>query len=244
MYILLSVFKLSRIWRATGGFLLILLILLISVSAFGQKKVPKIIAEECETVEFSVVEWPGDRYTWDIYADSTNNFAINKGDLDPVLFFEKGMYEGSKVKVLNLQPGSYFLRIMVWDEVQCTNNLLVFNLVIIKHIPYAELYGDSVCYGEPVLLKIVFSGPGPWKAVYTYGDGSTHLNLNNDEWIYENVFEFTPAIPPLPVGATEFWILQVTDQCSVEDQIVDKEVVRIFPRPSSSRIYVSDMLGP
>jgi hypothetical protein len=213
-------------------------------SALAQKPVTKIVAEECETIVFSVVEWLGDRYTWDLYQDSTGNFANNKGDLDPVVYFEHSMYEGKTVRVLNLMPGSYFLRVMVWDEVNCTNNLLIFNLVILEHHPYAELYGDSLCYGEPIVLKIVFSGPGPWKLIYTYGDGADHVNLNNDEWIYENEFEFTPIIPPLPVGATDFWILQVTDQCKVEDQIVDKEVVRIFPKPSTSRIYVSDMVGP
>lgn len=223
---------------------ILLAVLVMAFSALAQKEVTHIIAEECETIEFSVVEWPGDRYTWDLYADSSGNFAINKGDLEPVVYFEKGMYEGKTVRVLNLMPGSYFLRVMVWDEVPCTNNLLVFKLTILEHHPYAELYGDSLCYGEPIVLKIVFSGPGPWKLIYTYGDGTDHVNLNNDEWIYENEFEFTPIIPPLPVGATDFWILQVTDQCKVEDQIVDKEVVRIFPKPSTSRIYVSDMIGP
>lgn len=242
MYINPMIFKVSHI----GRFLITLLLAACAFGALAQKQVTHIIAEECETIEFSVVEWPGDRYTWDLYADSTGNFAINKGDMDPVVYFEHSMYEGATVRVLNLDPGNYFLRVMVWDEVNCTNNLLVFKLTILEHHPYAELFGDSLCYGEPVVLKIVFSGPGPWKLIYTYGDGTNHINLNNDEWIYEREFyeNLMGKIPPLPVGETEFWILQVTDQCKVEDQIVDKEVVRIFPKPSTSRIYVSDMIGP
>lgn len=229
------------IFRLPG---ILLAVLGMSVTVVAQKPITHIIAEECEQIELSVVEWPGDRYTWDIYADSTTNFAQFKGDMDPALYFQKGMYEGATVTVENLPVGRYFVRVMVWDEVNCTNNLLVFMLDILEHIPYAELIGDSLCYGEPLKLKIVFSGPGPWKAIYTYGDGTDHINLNNDEWIYESEYEFTPLIPPLPVGDTEFWILQVTDQCKVGDQVVDKQVVRIYPRPTNSKIYVSDMVGP
>jgi hypothetical protein len=213
-----------------------------SFSAMAQKAVPYYEISQCDTLELSVVEWPGDRYTWDLYVDSTVNFATQNGDITPVPYFVNDMYEGSTVQITGLTVGRYFARVMVWDEQNCTNNLMVFMFDIFEQKPYAELYGDSVCYGEPVKMKIVFTGTGPWEVIYTYGDGTTHLNLNGD--IGEKEKEFTPPIVALPVGPTEFWILEVKDQCTVNNEIVDKTVVHIYPRPRSSRIYVSEIIGP
>lgn len=218
----------------------LLLLLLPAITTLAQKPVPYYELPQCDTLELSVVDWPGDRYTWDIYSDPSVNFATEKGDIGPVPFFVNDMYQGSTVQITGLPTGRYYARVMVWDEVQCTNNLMVFMFDVIEQLPYAELYGDSVCYGEPVKLRVVFTGTGPWDLIYTYGDGTVHLNINTDKTEYE----FTPEIPALPVGPTEFFILQVTDQCTVNDQIVEKAVVHIYPRPSTSRIYVSDMIGP
>jgi hypothetical protein len=219
---------------------ILLAVLVMDLTAVAQKPVPHYELPQCDTLELSVVDWPGDRYTWDIYSDSSVNFATESGDIGPVPFFVNDMYEGFTVQITGLPTGRYYARVMVWDEVQCTNNLMVFMFDVIEQLPYAELYGDSVCYGEPVKLKVVFTGTGPWDLIYTYGDGTVHLNLNTDKTEYE----FTPEITALPVGTTEFFILQVTDQCTVNDQIVEKEVVHIYPRPSTSRIYVADMIRP
>ena len=213
-----------------------------ALNAVAQTTPAQITVEQCDTMEFRVQDLPGlpsDRYTWDIYSNYTFNFAHDKGDLDPGLYFVDGMYEGSSVEVIGVAPGQYFLRIMVWDEVSCTNNLELYKFDIIENKPYAEIFGDTACYGEPTKIRIVLTGKGPWDLVYTYGDGTVNVNLNG---IVES--ETTVSIPPLPVGDTQYWILQVTDQCTVNDEIVDKAVVRISPRPSTSRIYVSDMIGP
>lgn len=219
------------IYRTLG---ILLVAMGMAITAGAQKSVTWIEAEQCDTTEFSVVDWPGDRYTWDIYRDSTVNFATTNGDVTPVPYFVNGMYQGSTVKVVGLQPGRYFLRVMVWDEVSCTNNLIVFGLDVIYNPPYAELYGDTACYGEPTTMKIVFTGTGPWNLTYTFGNGTTHLNLNG-----VTTPEVTVSIPPLPVGPTEFWILEVSDQCTVNNQIVERTKVIILPKPSNSRIYTS-----
>lgn len=219
-----------------------MLLLFISFTAVAQKTVIHVEAEQCDTVEFRVVDLPGlptDRYTWDIYRDSTVNFATEKGDVGPVPYFVNDMYQGDAVRVTGLGAGRYFVRIMIWNEEICTNNLLVYLLDITAHIPYAVLYGDSVCYGEPTTLRIVFTGSGPWDILVTDSDGAIAINLMGET---EN--EKTVSLPPLPVGPTEFHIVQVADKCTVNDQIVEKTVVHIYPRPSNSRIYVADQVGP
>lgn len=214
----------------------ILLAVLAVASAVAQKPVQHIEVNQCETFEFSVVEWPGDRYTWDLYRDSTVNFAWEKGDVGPVPYFEDGMYEGNTVRVNFLETGRYFLRVMVWDEVACTNNLLVFSINVLESLPEAVFLGDSVCIGDPPLVKIVFTGLGPWNVTYTYGDESNAVNING---IVEE--EYTIPVPPLPVGTTDFWVMEVSDDCTVNSYPVPQKVgVVIFPIPVSSRIYLKD----
>ena len=58
-----------------------ILVALTVATAAAQKPVQLIEVEKCETMEFSVVDWPGDRYTWDLYRDSTVNYAKAKGDV-------------------------------------------------------------------------------------------------------------------------------------------------------------------
>lgn len=218
-----------------GGMLLILLILLTVATAMAQKHVQHIEVEQCETLEFSVVEWPGDRYTWDLYTEeiwSSVNFAKQKGNVDPVPYFENGMYQGSTIQINWLDTGKYFLRVMVWDETTCTNNLLVFSVEVKEHIPQAELTGDSLCYGEPVVFRIVLTGSGPWDVKYTYGDGTVTLNLNG---ITEPVQ--TVKLPPLPVGLTEVWIKEIVDQCNSNLVPTEKARIVIYPIPTQSKIY-------
>jgi len=219
-----------------GGLLLLLLFLTVA-TAIAQKPLLYFEVEKCETLEFSVHNIPGDRYTWDIYRDSTVNFATEKGDVDPVTYFENSHYEGSTVRVNWLDAGRYFVRLMVWDEVNCTNNLLVY-LVDVRETPLmAEITGDSLCFGDLALVKIVLTGRGPYDLTYTYvsnGNGANEVNVNLVGLVEE---EFTVALPPLPVGITEVWVQQIIDECTENLVPSEKARVVIFPKPVQSRIY-------
>lgn len=206
-------------------------------SAMAQKPIQHIEVEKCETIEFSVVDWPGDRYTWDLYRDSTVNYAQEKGDVDPVAYFEKGDYGGSSVRINWLDTGRYFLRVMVWNEVECTNNLILFLVDVTEVIPFAELYGDSTCIGDPSFVRIVLTGHGPYDLKYSYasdanGNEVISLNLNG---VTEN--EITIPMPPLPVGITEFWVDQIITECSENLVPSERGRILIFPKPSQSKIY-------
>ena len=212
----------------------ILLVVLTVAPAMAQKPIQHFVVEQCETYEFSVVDVPGDRYTWDLYRDSTVNFAYEKGDVDPVTYFENSMYEGSTVRVNWLEPGRYFLRVMVWDEVNCTNNLLLFLIDVLESKPEATIESDPTCEGEQTVLRFILTGRGPWNVTYTYGDGTNVINLNG---ITET--EFVVPIDPLPPGITQFWVMEVSDDCTINSYPVPaKTDVEVYPTPTNSRIYV------
>ena len=110
---------------------------------------------------------------------------------------------------------------------------MVFGLDVISNPPYAELYADTVCYGEPTTIRIVFTGTGPWSTKLYYGDGTTYVNLNG---IAEP--KYSVSIPPLPVDKpTEFWIMEVSDQCTVNGEIMERTTAIIMPKPRNSQIY-------
>ena len=224
------------VYRTLG----ILLVLLAVAPAMAQKPVPHIEIPQCYSYTFAVDEWPGDRYTWDLYRDSTVNFATEKGDVDPAAYFENQMYEGSTVTVNWLDTGRYFLRVMVYDEANCTNNLMVFSINVTPNPPTLVFEGDSVCEDEVTYLKVVFTGMAPWEASYTYTYDNQSMVLN---MAGETDEEFILPLSVLPVGVHEYWVMEVTDQCTVNSYPVpnpEKAQVVIFPRPVSKKIYVND----
>ncbi len=215
-----------------------LLVTLTVATAMAQIPVQHIETYQCETVEFSVVNWPGDRYTWDLFSGMDwlkVNFAAEKGNVDPVGYFEKGMYEGSTVRINWLENGLYFLRVMIWDETTCNNNLIVFKVDVLEHVLNATLVGDSACYGDPVVFKIVLTGLGPWDVKYTFGDGTATLNLNG---ITEP--EQTVSLPPLPAGQFDVWVTEIIDQCSQNMLPSEKARIVIYPKPANTQIILRE----
>ena len=218
--------------------LAIVLAVLAVANAAAQKPVQSFEVSQCDTLEFRVDQIIGDRYTWDLYANSNENFAIEQGDMESAIYFENGMYEGAIVRVLNLPAGTYFLRIMAWDEVNCTNNLLVFQMDVIEPPP-PELVGDSLCIGQVPMVKVTFTGSGPWDYEYAFSDGVNTVNLIG----HTDDPEVTiPITDPLPVGETKFWIMEVTDACTVKTYETDPPStgILIYPKPSQSQIYLKD----
>ena len=221
--------------RFTG----ILLGVLALTSVKAQKHVPYLEIPQCYSYTFAVDRWPGDRYTWDLYRDSTANFAHEDSRLDPI-YFDNGIYEGPSVTLNWMDTGIYFLRVMVWDEVGCTNNLMVFKIKVLPNEPTLVFQNDSICEDEVAHVKVVFTGFAPWEAQYTYTfeDQTMVFNLSG-----ETDEDFVMAIPGLPVGKHEYWVMEVTDQCTVHSYPQpnpEKGIVRIFQRPVSTQIKVKD----
>lgn len=220
----------------------ILLAVLAVASAVAQKPVTHIVVSQHDTIEFSVVDWPGDRYTWDIYDDPTLNFALENDRLGPTPYFVDGMYEGSTVQITNLDPGIYYVRVMVWDEVNCTNNLLLYVLEVLE-VPLADLYGLEACFGDPTFLRVVLTGVGPWEVIYTDGFEDKAVNLNGQPG-EEQMIEITP-LPMEPVDEAivlEYWLTYIKDLGTGGENFnpEDKARIVIYPIPSSSKIYIKE----
>ena len=212
----------------------------------------QIVVEECDTMVFSVNSRPAipeANYIWGIYAASPNPTDIldPAGTLDPALYFVEGMYasgEGSTVQVTNLPPGNYYVRIHVWDEVSCTDNIEMYVMEVTpKDLAY-EIYADSVCIGEPTTVRIIFSGIGPYTVHYVIGDELTPsvYNLNG---AVEGPDITIPIAKLLPEGETKFWIMRIEDGVCKSYEYTDETTrpntgIVIYPKPTNSKIYVKD----
>jgi len=220
----------------------ILLAVLAVASAVAQKPVIHIEVSQHDTIEFSVVKWPGDEYTWDLYDNPDLNFALENDRLGPTPYFVNGMYRGSTVQVTNLPPGFYFLRVMVWDEVACTNNLIVYSIEVLE-VPLADLYGEEACFGDPTFLRVVLTGVGPWDIIYTDGleDHSVNLNGQPGEDQYHRVYP--QMMEPIEeVIMREYWITYIKDLGTGGENFKPSNKARIiiYPTPTNSKIYLKE----
>jgi gliding motility-associated-like protein len=82
---------------------------------------------------FEVIQVPGNTYQWELYNDSTLNFAVVAGNC-PVTSarFTTGNM-GPSVNVEWLQPGIYFYKVTARDAALCTTNLKIGKLKVITN---------------------------------------------------------------------------------------------------------------
>ena len=212
-----------------------------------------ITVEECDTMTFSVDsrEYISEtRFVWGIYNASAQPTDVldPAGTLDPDLYFVDGLYAsgvGKTVKVSKLPIGKYYVRIHVWNEEDCTDNIEMYVLEVIESTLDMEIYADSVCIGEPTNVFIRFIGTGPYDVYYTVGDQVTPSHVT----VAGNVKdpEITiPILEPLPVGETKFWVIKVEDNCKAyeydmlpEDQRPGTGIL-IYPKPAKQPIYLKE----
>lgn len=222
----------------------ILLVVLTVASATAQTKpVIGIEVPACEVMEFSVVQMGADRYVWDIYKENleTTNFAQTDGDVDQAVYFENGMDEGHTVKVNWLEPGQYMVKVTAYDEVSCSNNIGLYLVNVVEEKPEASIIGDSLCIDEQAIVKIIFTGTGPWDITYTYGDGTVFVNLNG---IVDQEYTMLPEdLPPLN-ESTEIWVMEVVEYngiCKIVNSTESERArVVIYPKPTNSKIYLKE----
>ncbi|MCY1721146.1 hypothetical protein OU798_12380 [Prolixibacteraceae bacterium Z1-6] len=223
---------------------------IILVALTVEKSAAQITVHECDTMTFSVTSRPNipeTHFVWGIYtaSDQPKDVLDPAGTLDPALYFVDGMYasgEGRTVKVTGLAPGKYYVRIHVWDEVSCTDNIEMYVMTVLESELVMEMYADSVCIGEPTNVYIRFTGRGPYEITYTVGDELTPsvVNLNGTEVDPEITI---PINQPLPVGETTFWVIKVEDNCKAYEYTGDERPstgIVIYPKPTQSRIYLKD----
>lgn len=206
----------------------------------------QIVVDQCDTMEFSVTSRPNipeSHFVWGIYeaSDLPTDVLDPAGTIGPVPYFVNDQYAGRTVQVVGLDPGKYYVRIHVWDEVSCTDNIEMYVMEVVETTPEIVLEGDSVCIGDPVFVKIIFSGLAPYRIDYIIGDELTGSWVNLNGQVDPDIT--IPIMAPLPVGATTFWVMEVSDDCKVityeEDERPNTGIL-IFPKPVNSQIYLKD----
>ncbi|HEY3372283.1 MAG TPA: hypothetical protein VGK10_15615, partial [Prolixibacteraceae bacterium] len=146
----------------------LLLLLLALAPAMAQTVVHK-----GETTPLTVEQNGYDSYTWELYNDSTVNFAtavgtaVTDGDAQFV-----GKIDSATVNVLWKEPGTYFFKVRALNASGCTMNLKIGIVKVLNSIPTAIVVADqAVCEGAKIELGVSFTGTAPWS--FSYTDGTT-----------------------------------------------------------------------
>ncbi|PTN07393.1 gliding motility-associated C-terminal domain-containing protein [Mangrovibacterium marinum] len=99
--------------------LVMLPVLLATASAMAQLTV-----YSGQSTTLQIEPKPGETYAWELYADSTVDFAVDQGQVTADMAeFVNGINTGSRVEVIWHQPGTYYFKLTRWNASQCTNNM-------------------------------------------------------------------------------------------------------------------------
>ena len=186
-----------------------------------------------QTTTLEIEQKPGDTYTWEIYNDSTVNFAMVAGDTPATDALFVSGNSGNKVDVTWHQPGIYFYKVTAVDATGCTNNIKVGRIKILEGLPTATITADPICIGDPASLTVTLTGNGPWDITYTDG-----VNTETITGITESTYLIT--ISPGPTTSTQYWITEVTDALNTNSTPTDPVDLIVNPKPGSSKIYQYD----
>lgn len=183
------------------------------------------------TTTFKVVEVPYESYIWELYQDSTVDFAIDPGDCPASMANFVGGNTGPGVQVIWLEPGIYFYKVTALNITGCTNNLEVGRIEVIEALPTATITPpdpDWLCVGESVFLEVVLTGTAPWDITYTDGTNT---------WTITGITEEKYMLEVHPKSPTQYWITEVKNSYGVNNKPSPKVWLIVYPKPVSSNIY-------
>jgi len=193
------------------------------------------------SVELSVVEIPGDTYSWELYSDVTGiNFATDAGNCpQTVASFAGGISTGPVVHVTWLSPGTYFYKVTA-QRSGCTMNLKVGKIIVEHPLPTAalNLSQPETCIGQATSFGVAFTGTTPWSFTYriTKPDASTQdITVTNNSGTTAQI-PFTPTM----AGTYTFEVISVTDAYRTNTTPSNTIQLTVNPKPASSRIYQYD----
>lgn len=217
--------KVSHIVRYSA---LVALLLLALAPAMAQENIVRV----GETTIISIEIGPGETAAWEMYADSTVNFAQVPGETTPAYADFVGGTTSTTATILWRQPGVYFIKVTAVDAAGCTNNLKMIRMRVLEALPTAVLTTKDICVGETATLTVELTGTGPWSVTFT--DGTTTRTVTDIQTSPHEI-----PIDPGPKATTEYTITNVTDKWGTNNYPVDppKAVQVVNPKPNSSPIY-------
>lgn len=186
-----------------------------------------------QTTPLSIVEVPGDTYTWELYNNVTGvNFAVVPGNCPATeAFFAGGINTGPEVNVTWLEPGVYFFKVTA-SRAGCTMNLKVGKVIVVASNPVATMLPASpICFGETTTLTIELSGTAPWNI--DVSDGTNTIT-------YSNITTSPFIVNVSPSATTSYTVTRVADAYGTNKTSSNTVTVTVNPKPGSSRIYQYD----
>jgi hypothetical protein len=208
-----------------------LAVLLLMLSALAPAMAQN-VTNKGEITDLSVDSVPGEIYIWELYSDSTLNFAVAPGVTSSATFAEfVGGNVGAKVHVLWKEIGTYFFKVTAWNAAGCTNNIEVGIMKVKPPLPVGTLNTLAICSGDPAKLTVDLTEVGPWS--FTYTDGTTiwtETNVLSTPWVV--------TVIPGPTTNTDFWITSVTNPNGTNIRPSPKVTQIVYPKPRSSVIYL------
>lgn len=193
-----------------------------------------------QSVELSVVEIPGDTYSWELYNDVSGvNFATDQGNCpQSEAVFTGGISTGPVVHVIWSSPGTYFYKVTA-QRSGCTMNLKVGKIIVEHPLPTALLSSQpATCIGQSINLEVDFTGTAPWSITYRVNkpDGTTQ------DITVDNLTGNPSQIPfnPTMAGTYTFEVISITDAYRTNTTPSNIITLTVNPKPSSSRIYQYD----
>jgi hypothetical protein len=194
-----------------------------------------------QSVELSIVEIPGDTYTWELYSDVSGvNFATDPGNCPPTTgIFVGGINAGPVVHALWLSPGTYFYKVTS-QRSGCSMNLKVGKITIENLLSAVtlSLSQPSICLGQTANLEANFSGGAPESITYRV----ISPDATSQDMMISNISENPWLIPfkPTIAGTYIFEIISVTDASGTKTTTSNIVTATVNPKPGKSRIYKYD----
>lgn len=196
-----------------------------------------------QTTEIGVEPKPGDTYTWEIYNDSTINFATVAGTAvaDGEASFVDGINTGPTIQVTWLEPGIYFFKVTAVDIAGCTNNLQIGRIKIRESLPTAELNLDpnEICINDDALIIVTLTGNPAWEITVEESDldgNVTGYNTYSGIEADENPYEIAVS----PMQTTIYRVVQVKDKYGENLDPSNSVSLTVHPLPAKSKIYLKE----
>ncbi len=216
---------------ALAAFLLLLLAL---APAMAQ-----IVVYQGDITPLAVEDNPGDEYKWELYNDSTVDFAQVPGacPISDADFY--GGNNGSAVQVAWKEPGVYFFKVTARNASGCTNNLKIGKVKVLPSLPVAvvKIIPDEICEGEGAQLQITFTGgKGPWDMKLQINDLVNGLIKVEDHAIaaWNNPYPINVS----PKVTVEYTVIKVSNAYGVQTIPSNSVTLTVHPLPQKSPIYL------
>jgi len=207
----------------------LLLLLLALAPAMAQN-----VVYQGETTQLGVDQKLGDTYEWELYKDSTVNFATVPGVTSASYAYIVGSSNTPIINVEWKEPGEYFFKVTAKSS--CTNNLKIGKMKVLPSLPKAviDINPIEICAGESAELIVTFSGKAPWgmRLQAKYKDGSTETS-------YSVEASGNPLrIPVSPIITTEYTVIEVSNVYGVQKDPSNFVKLTVHPLPQKTPIYL------